>query len=131
MKRAIGILLLLALCLSICACGEKKETSELETAGAVDPVTGAWQGQGGCYRTEALSLPKGAGVRFCREGHVYAMGNPSMGETIVYRDGEELFRYAGMAYTVSRGEEGIWVQDEERSESGNALVLRILKREAS
>ena len=66
MKRAIGILLLLALCLSLCACGEKKETAEqTQAVGGVDPVTGAWQGQGGCYRTEPLTLPKGAGVRFC------------------------------------------------------------------
>ncbi len=126
MKRAIGILLLLALCLSLCACGEKKEATEpAQAVGGVDPVTGAWQGQGGCYRTEALELPKGAGVRFCREGQIYAMGNPSMGQTIVYRDGEELFRYDGMAFTVSRGEEGIWVQDEERSEAGDTLVLSL------
>ena len=126
MKRTICILLLLALCLSLCACGEKKETAEqTQAVGGVDPVTGAWQGQGGCYRTESLSLPKGAGVRFCREGQIYAMGNPSMGETIVYRDGEELFRYEGMAFTVSRGEEGIWVQDEERSEKGDTLVLSL------
>lgn len=126
MKRTICILLLLALCLSLCACGEKKETTEqTQAVGGVDPVTGAWQGQGGCFRTEPLSLPKGAGVRFCREGQIYAMGNPSMGETIVYRDGEELFRYAGMAFTVSRGEEGIWVQDEERSENGDTLVLSL------
>ena len=93
MKRAIGILLLLALCLSLCACGAKKEKTEPPQAvGGVDPVTGAWQGLGGCYRTESITLPKGASVRFCREGHIYAMGNPSMGETVVYRDGEELFR---------------------------------------
>ena len=132
MKRTIGILLLLALCLSLCACGEKKETAEqTQAVGGVDPVTGAWQGQGGCYRTESLSLPKGAGVRFCHEGQIYAMGNPSMGETIVYRDGEELFRYAGMAFTVSRGEEGIWVQDEERSENGDTLVLSLYSFEGA
>ena len=132
MKRAIGILLLLALCLSLCACGEKKEAAEpAQAVGGVDPVTGAWQGQGGCYLTESITLPKGASVRFCREGHIYAMGNPSMGETVVYRDGEELFRYAGMAFTVSRGEEGIWVQDEERSENGNTLVLSLYSFEGA
>lgn len=133
MKKAIGILLLLALCLSLCACGEKKKKTEPPQApvSGVDPVTGAWQGQGGCYRTEPLELPKGAGVRFCHEGQIYAMGNPSMGETIVYRDGEELFRYEGMAYTVSQGEDGIWVQDEERSETGDTLVLSLYSFEGA
>ena len=132
MKRMVCVLLLLALCLSLCACGEKKEKTEPPQAvGGVDPVTGAWQGQGGCYCTEPLELPKGAGVRFCHEGQIYAMGNPSMGETIVYRDGEELFRYAGMAFTVSRGEDGIWVQDEERSETGDTLVLSLYSFEGA
>ena len=42
MKKAIGILLLLALCLSLCACGEKKEKTEPpQPVSGVDPVTGS------------------------------------------------------------------------------------------
>ena len=132
MKRIVSLLLLLALCLSLCACGSKTEEEQTQQqVGAVDPSTGEWLGEGGCYRTELLELPEGVGVQFCRDGQIYSMGSPSMGKTVVYRDGEELFRYAGMAFTVSRGEEGIWVQDEERSENGNTLVLSLYSFEGA
>ena len=125
MKRCIGLLLLLALCLGLCACGnENSENGEQTASAAVDPASGAWQGEGGCYRTEGLTLPKGAGVQFCRDGQVYSMGYPDMEQTVVYRGGEELFSYSGMAYGLCRGEDGIWLMDEERDQNGDTVVLQ-------
>ena len=122
MKRIVSLLLLLALCLSLCACGSKTEEEQTQQqVGAVDPSTGEWLGEGGCYRTELLELPEGVGVQFCREGQIYSMGSPSMGKTVVYRDGEELFRYEGMGYCLTDGGDGIWLQDEER-EGGTSFA---------
>ena len=125
MKRCIGLLLLLALCLGLCACGKGKEAAPEELgSAAVDQASGAWQGEGGCYRTEGLTLPKGAGVQFCRDGQVYSMGYPDMEQTVVYRGGEELIRYAGMALGFCQSEEGIWLMDEERDQNGDTVVLQ-------
>lgn len=125
MKRYVGILLLLALCLGLCACGDSNsENEEQPTSTAVDLASGAWQGEGGCYRTEAVTLPKGAGIQFCRDGAVYSMGYPDMEKTVAYRDGEELFSYSGMAYGLCRGEDGIWLMDEERDPNGDTVVLQ-------
>ena len=125
MKRFIGLLLLLALCLGLCACGKGKEAAPEELGStAVDQASGAWQGEGGCYRTEGLTLPKGAGVQFCRDGQVYSMGYPDMEQTVVYRGGEELIRYAGMALGFCQSEEGIWLMDEERDQNGDTAVLQ-------
>ena len=113
MKRILYVLLLLVLGISLCACGAKGETQASEqNLAPVDLSTGAWLGQGGCYRIEPLELP--GDIQFCREGRIYSMDNPTMGKTIVYRDGEELFSYEGMAYCLSKGEEGIWLQEDER-----------------
>ena len=126
MKRIVCVLLMLALCLTLCACGAKKEEQEIaQNLGGVDPITGAWQGRGGCYRTEALTLSKGAGVQFCRDGKAYAMDYPAMGETVLFREGEELIHYAGMALGFCQSTEGIWVQDEERDEKGDTVVLSL------
>ena len=125
MKRCIGIFLLLALCLGLCACGNgTDQTEEQQTSAAVDPASGSWQGEGGCYRTEGLTLPQGAGVQFCRDGQVYSMAYPDMEKTVAYRDGEELFSYAGMAYGFRPGEDGIWLMDEERDQNGDTVVLQ-------
>ena len=125
MKRCTGLFLLLALCLGLCACGKGKEAAQEELGStAVDPVSGAWQGEGGCYRTEGLTLPKGAGIQFCRDGQVYSMGCPDMEQTVAYRDGEELFSHSGMAYGLCRGEDGIWLMEEERDKDGDTAVLQ-------
>lgn len=53
MKRAITYFLILALALSLCACGEKEKAEEpaagqtAEALLSVDPETGEWTGQGG------------------------------------------------------------------------------------
>ena len=90
MKRVLCVLLLLALGIGLCACGSKEEqqTSD-QSMVPVDLSTGAWLGQGGCYRMEPLELP--GDVQFCRQGQIYSMDHPSDGETVVYRDGEALF----------------------------------------
>ncbi len=113
MKRVLCVFLLLALGISLCACGAKEEqqTSD-QSLVPVDLSTGAWLGQGGCYRMEPLDLP--GDIQFCREGQIYSMDHPSVGKTMVYRDGEELFSCEGMAYCLSKGEEGIWLQEDER-----------------
>ena len=113
MKRVLCVFLLLALGISLCACGAKEEqqTSD-QSLVPVDLSTGAWLGQGGCYRMEPLELP--GDIQFCREGRIYSMDNPSLGKTTVYRDGKEFFSYEGMAYCLSKGEEGIWLQEDER-----------------
>ena len=64
MKRMISMFLLLALCLSLCACGSKEDEAPQQLPGSVDPETGAWRGQGGCYRTELVELPKNAWAQF-------------------------------------------------------------------
>ena len=125
MKRYVGILLLLALCLGLCGCGDSNSENEEQPAStAVDQASGAWQGEGGCYRTEGLTLPKGAGVQFCRDGAVYSMGYSDMDQTVVYRDGEELIHYAGMALGFCPGENEIWLMDEERDQNGDTVVLQ-------
>lgn len=125
MKRTISIFLLLALCLSLCACGSKEEDAQPQLPGSVDPETGAWRGQGGCYRTELVELPEDAGDHFCREGRIYAMGSPSMDETLVYRDGEELFRCEGRAYRIAEGDEGVWLLEEEREDDTTFVKLSL------
>ena len=113
MKRVLCVFLLLALGISLCACGAKEEqqTSD-QSLVPVDLSTGAWLGQGGCYRMEPLDLP--GDIQLCREGQIYSMDHPSVGKTMVYRDGEELFSCEGMAYCLSKGEEGFWLQEDER-----------------
>ena len=113
MKRVLCVFLLLALGISLCACGAKEEQqTSVQSLVPVDLSTGAWLGQGGCYRMEPLDLP--GDIQFCREGQIYSMDYPSVGKTMVYRDGEELFSCEGMAYCLSKGEEGIWLQEDER-----------------
>ena len=113
MTRILCIFLLLALGFGLCSCGTKGEEQPAEQIRIpLDSATGAWRGQGGCYRIEPLELP--GDVQFCRSGLVYSMDQPAMDETVVYRNGEELFRYDGMAYCLSMGEEGSWIQEEER-----------------
>lgn len=127
-KRMIAVLLLLFLLVSLCACSTKEEEQPHEQNPIpVDPATGGWQGQGGCYRIEPLELP--GDVQFCREGRIYSMGHPSMEESLVYRDGEELFRYEGMAYRLSMGEEGIWVQEDERDGGTWFFIMKLYSYE--
>ncbi len=125
MKRTISMFLLLALCLSLCACGSKEEETPQQLPGSVDPETGAWQGQGGCYRTELVELPKNAWAQFCRDGEIYSMSSPSMDNTVVYRGQEELFRCEGMPELLCESGEGIWVQCEEREDSTIYVVLSL------
>ena len=125
MKRMISMFLLLALCLSLCACGSKEDEAPQQLPGSVDPETGAWRGQGGCYRTELVELPKNAWAQFCRDGEIYSMSSPSMNNTVVYRGQEELFRCEGMPELLCEGAEGVWVQCEEREDSTIYVVLSL------
>ena len=43
---------------------------------------------------------------------------------MVYRDGEELIHYAGMALGFCPGENEIWLMDEERDQNGDTVVLQ-------
>ena len=126
MKRLFCILLLAALLLTLCACGRKDEAVQgAELPASVDPKTGEWLGLGGCYRTEPIELPTGAWPAFCRDGELYSMAHKDMGHTQIYRGGQELLLYDGMAQLLSEAEEGFWVQDEEREDQLFIPVLSL------
>lgn len=130
MKRCLSIFLLLALALSLCACGSKSESEQTEQqVSSVDPATGEWLGQGGCYRTELTALPYSAAPQFCRDGEIYSMAHSDMDKTCVYRGQEELFEYEGMALALCEGEEGIWIQDEERDGDTWSTLLTLYSYE--
>ncbi|MBR5094569.1 MAG: hypothetical protein IK095_05695, partial [Oscillospiraceae bacterium] len=127
MKRAMCILMALLFLLGLSACGKQKAEPSQETPrlDSVDPETGAWLGQGGCYQMESLEMPEGAGdnILFYHDGQFYTQRIKDLRDTRIYRGGEEILRYEGIPLYVCKTEDGLWVEDEERDEERKAVIL--------
>ena len=135
MKRIIGVLLCLVLLLGLCACGgEEGEKERSEASGAVlpdsvDPETGAWKGQGGCYRTEPFDTPDYAAVLRFRQGEMYYIGWKSPGDCRLYRGDRELVKTGGHFLDFCMAAEGLWLLEEEREDQRFFARLRLYSYE--
>ena len=133
MRRRMAWILLLALLLALCACGkeEPKEAgataTEAQSRGAVDPATGAWLGRGGCYVTEPLELSEEPGhvLLGLHGGQALSQRVVALDDTRICLGEEELLRLDTIPLAAWCAEEGIWTQEEERSDEGEAVRLSL------
>ena len=115
-QRIMAGLLLLCLALSLCACGEKEETTA--SVPGVDAQSGAWIGQGGCFTAERARMPKGALAVGEYEGELYAL-TMGMESCTLYRGETEIKRIDGFVYDACAVKEGFWL-NEDLYEDGRA-----------
>ena len=122
MKRVLAALLALALLAGLSACA-KPETERAQperaalTVPGVDPASGAWIGQGGCYRLEPDEAEEDGILSFSHAGHSYILHDSYEGRRIS-RDGETIYETQNWVNGIRSTEKGIWVGEEVREEQG-------------
>ena len=119
----------------LCACGggegekERSEASGAVLPDSVDPETGAWKGQGGCYRTEPFDTSDYAAVLHFRQGEMYYIGWKSPGDCRLYRGDRELVKTGGHFLDFCMAAEGLWLLEEEREDQRFFARLRLYSYE--
>ncbi len=131
MKRILCVFLAMSLLLGLCACGsgkaqrDKPEGTEPSFPASVDPETGAWKGQGGCYRTEPFETPERAACLHFLQGEMYYIGWKRPGDCRLYRGERELVKTDGQVLDFCISAEGLWLLDEEREDERFFALLRL------
>jgi hypothetical protein len=131
MKKLVCILLVLSLTLSFCACGkQEKEAQTVETVPGIDPATGAWIGRGGCFTVYRAELPDGCRQMFWHDGEQYFLIGDLKGfQTDLYRGDQVVFHDEDYLDAVVLDEDGFWVWNSIRGESGTVDRFRLISYE--
>lgn len=118
MKRAVALFLILTLALSLCACGEKDKAEEPaagqaeEAVLSVDPETGEWTGQGGCYRLEPeTQIPSDGAIFqvFLWGGELSYLYQPVIDRVELCRGGQTVFSSENMLLGAAVDGDSVWV----------------------
>ena len=118
MKRMLAVMLAAVLLLGLTACGGGEDgNAEAQplTVPGVDPKSGEWIGQGGCYTLAPCEDTQTGVLGFSYEGQDYTVRNDwnrhglYLGEEAIYETEQERFLYNAVPDS-----EGIWLAEEER-----------------
>ncbi len=130
MKKLICLLLAFCLALGLCACGKQEKETPAETVPGVDPVTGEWIGQGGCYTVSRAELPDGCRQMFWHDGEQYFLIGDLKGiQTDLYHGDQVIFHDDDYLDSVLINEDGFWVWNSIREESGTVDRFRLISYE--
>ena len=115
MKRILAGILVLLLVLTLCACGREREAAAPQTltVPGVDAATGAWIGQGGCYRLEPYEMPADAAGLFLYEGREYLVYNDWDSHRLCLEE-ETVYETENHILAARPADAGIWVGEEIR-----------------
>ncbi len=125
MKRALCLVLIVCLTLSLCACGKQEKEETVETVPGVDPATGEWIGQGGCYTVKRTEMPDGCRQMFWHDGkQYYLIGDLKTFQSDLYCGNQVIYHDDTFLDTVVTEEDGFWVLNSISEENGTRDEFR-------